>query len=79
MLSSAAKEYLKVYGVLVGRNPLIFTNNDSGYETAIEFKKNWVDPVILDTRKNPKSEIVNEAIDLGINIKFSYVVITARG
>ena len=42
MLSSAAKEYLKVYGVLVGRNPLIFTNNDSGYETAIEFKKNGV-------------------------------------
>ncbi len=36
MLSSAAKEYLKVYGVLVGRNPLIFTNNDSGYETAID-------------------------------------------
>ena len=29
VLSSAAKEYLKVYGVLVGRNPLIFTNNDS--------------------------------------------------
>ena len=43
MLSSAAKEYLKVYGVLVGRNPLIFTNNDSGYETAIEFKKNGID------------------------------------
>ena len=51
MLSSAAKEYLKVYGVLVGRNPLIFTNNDSGYETAIEFKKNGIDSIILDTEK----------------------------
>jgi sarcosine oxidase subunit alpha len=60
MLSSAAKEYLKVYGVLVGKNPLIFTNNDSGYETAIEFKKNGVTPVILDTRKDPQSEIVDE-------------------
>ena len=29
MLSSAAKEYLKVYGVLVGKKPIIFTNNDS--------------------------------------------------
>ena len=46
MLSSAAKEYLKVYGVLVGKKPLIFTNNDSGYETAIEFKKNGIDPII---------------------------------
>ena len=51
MLSSAAKEYLKVYGVLVGRKPLVFTNNDSGYETAIEFKKHGVDPVVLDSRK----------------------------
>ena len=29
VLSSAAKEYMKVYGVLVGRKPIIFTNNDS--------------------------------------------------
>ena len=79
MLSSAAKEYLKVYGVLVGRKPLIFTNNDSGYETAIEFKKNGVDPIILDSRKNPESEIIDEAKDLGINIKLSYVVVAAHG
>jgi NADPH-dependent 2,4-dienoyl-CoA reductase/sulfur reductase-like enzyme len=55
MLSSAAKEYLKVYGVLVGKKPLIFTNNDSGYETAIEFKKNGVNPIILDTRSKLSS------------------------
>jgi len=79
MLSSAAKEYLKVYGVLVGKKPLIFTNNDSGYETALEFKKNGVDPVILDTRKDPKSEIIDEAKNLNIDIKFSYVVVAAKG
>ena len=79
MLSSAAKEYLKVYGVLVGKKPLIFTNNDSGYETAIEFKKNGVDPVVLDTRKELKSEIIDEAKKLNIQIKFSYVVVAAKG
>jgi len=79
MLSSAAKEYLKVYGVLVGKKPLIFTNNDSGYETALEFKKNGIDPIILDTRKNPKSEIIDEAKNLNIDIKFSYVVVVAKG
>ncbi len=79
ILSSAAKEYLKIYGVLVGKKPLIFTNNDSGYETAIEFKKNGVEPIILDTRKNPNSEIIKEAKDLNINIKFSYVVVAAKG
>ena len=31
MLSSAAKEYLKIYGVLVGKKPLVFTNNAVSY------------------------------------------------
>ncbi len=79
MLSSAAKEYLKVYGVLVGKKPVVFTNNDSGYETAIEFKKNGLDPIVLDTRKDSNSEIIKEAKDLNINIKFSYVVVAAKG
>ena len=79
MLASAAKEYLKVYGVLVGKNPIIFTNNDSAYETAIEFKKNGVWPTVLDTRSNPDSEIISEAKGMGINIKFSYVVVAAKG
>ncbi len=79
VLSSAAKEYLKVYGVLVGKKPLIFTNNDSAYETAIEFKKNGIDPMVLDTRVNPSSEIIDEAKNSNINIKFSYVVIAAKG
>ncbi len=79
MLSSAAKEYLKIYGVIVGKKPIIFTNNDSGYETAIEFKKNGIDPIILDTRKDASSEIIKEAKELNINIKFSYVVVAAKG
>jgi sarcosine oxidase subunit alpha len=79
MLSSAAKEYIKVYGVLVGKKPIIFTNNDSGYDTAIEFKKNGVDPLIVDVRKNSESSIVKEAKNLNINIKFSHGVVNAIG
>ena len=55
------------------------TNNDSGYETAIEFKKNGIDPIILDTRKEPQSEIIEEAKNMNINIKNSYVVVAAQG
>ena len=79
LLSSAAKEYMKVYGVLVGKKPIIFTNNDSAYETAIEFKKNGVDPIVLDSRKELSSDLINEAKSLGINIKFEYVVVNANG
>ncbi len=79
VLSSAAREYLKVYGVLVGKKPLIFTNNDSAYETAIEFKKNGISPLVIDTRSNPDSEIFAEAKNMGIDIKSSYVVVAAKG
>ena len=79
MLASAAKEYMRVYGVLVGKKPIIFTNNDSAYETAIDFKKNGIDPLIVDVRRNPDSSIVNEAKNLGINIKFSHGIVNAKG
>ena len=79
LLSSAAKEYMKVYGVLVGKKPLIFTNNDSAYETAIEFKRNGVNPIVLDSRKELSSDLINEAKNLNIDIKFEYVVVNANG
>ena len=79
MLASAAKEYLKVYGVLVGKKPIIFTNNDSAYELAIEFKKNRIDPLVIDIRDNSDSAVVKEAKNLNINIKFSYGVINTKG
>jgi sarcosine oxidase, subunit alpha len=79
MLASAAKEYMRVYGVLVGKKPVIFTNNDSGYETAIDFKKNGIDPIVLDIRENSESSVIKEAKNLNINIKFSYGVVNARG
>ncbi len=78
-LSAAAKEYMKVYGVLVGKKPLIFTNNDSAYETALEFKKNNVEPIILDTREEHSSELIDEAKSKGIDIRFSHGVIVANG
>ncbi len=79
MLSSGAKEYMKVYGVLVGRKPIIFTNNDSAYETAIEFKNNGADPLILDTRKEQSSDLINDAKNKDIKIKFNHAVIKADG
>jgi len=79
MLASAAKEYMKVYGVIVGKKPIIFTNNDSGYDTAIDFKKNGINPLVLDVRANPNSQVIKEAKNLNINIKFSYGVVNAQG
>ena len=79
ILASAAKEYIKLYGVLVGKKPIIFTNNDSAYDTAIEFKKNGINPIILDTRSNSTSSVVNEVKEQNIEIRFSHAVIVAKG
>ncbi len=79
LLSSAAKEYLKVYGVLVGRKPIIFTNNDSAYDTAIEFKKNGINPLVVDTRTNSDSSVISEAKNLNIDIKFSHGIANTKG
>jgi len=79
MLASAAKEYIRVYGVLVGKKPIIFTNNDSGYDLAIDFKKNGIKPIVADIRKNSDSSVVLEAKNLNIDIRFSHGVVNSGG
>ena len=79
MLSSSAREYLKIYGVFAGKKPIIFTNNDSAYETAIEYKNNGIDVLIIDTRNNSDSGIVNETKKLGIKIKFAHAIANTSG
>ena len=79
MLASSAREYLKVYGVLPGKKPIIFTNNDTAYETAIEFKAHGIDTVILDTRKSSDAGVVIEAKNIGIEIKFNHGIANTAG
>ena len=79
LLASAAKEYLKVYGVAVGKKPIFFTNNDSAYEAAIEFKKNGIQSTILDTRPSSENQIVREAHKMGIDILFEHGIANTTG
>ena len=64
---------------MVGKKPLIFTNNDSAYETALEFKKQGIEPIILDTREEQSSELIDSAKNQNIQIKFCHAVIAANG
>ncbi len=79
MLASAANEYMRIYGVLVGKKPIIFTNNDSGYAVAINFKKNGINPIILDIREESENPLIKEAKNLNIKIKFSHGVVNTQG
>jgi len=79
MLATSAREYLKVYGVLPGKKPIIFTNNDTAYETAIEFKANGIQTIVIDTRKSSDAGVVQEAKNLGIEVKFNHGVANTAG
>ena len=79
VLASAAKEYMKVYETLVGKKPIIFTNNDTAYSTALEFIKNDIEPIIVDTRDRSNGELVKEVQQKGISIKFNSGIADTKG
>ena len=70
---------MKVYETLVGKKPIIFTNNDTAYSTALEFLKNDIVPVILDTRNNSNGELVKEVKQKGVNIRFNSGIADTKG
>lgn len=80
MLASAARLFLNQYGVAVGRKVGVYTANDSAYAAAIDLKRAGIDvPVIVDTRNNPSSAIINEARTLGIEVLTGHAVYSAGG
>ena len=61
MLAGAAHQYLRLYGVAVGRRVVIATNNDSAYATARDLKAAGVDVIaIADTRHDVHPEVSHE-------------------
>jgi len=80
MLASAVKKYIDYYGVRCGLENVIFTNNDSAYETALSLHKSGTKlNAIIDIRDNSSSEIVNQVKSLGIQIYWNHTVIDTKG
>jgi sarcosine oxidase, subunit alpha len=80
MLSSAVKKYADYYGVICGKQNVLFTNNDTAYETAISLsKKGKKIQAIIDIRENSNSSIVKEAENLGIKVYWSHTVVNTQG
>ena len=67
------------YGVTCGENIILFTNNDSAYETSISLHKKGIKNLIIDLRKSASSELIKQAESLGIKIYFNHVVTNTFG
>ncbi len=80
LLSSAIKKYVDFYGVACGTSNILFTNNDSAYETALSlFKKGIQIKAIIDIRENATSKIIDEIESHGIKIYKSYTIVDTEG
>ena len=80
LLSSAVKKYVDYYGVIAGKNSVIFTNNDTAYETTVSlFKKGVRINNIIDIRKKCSSNLINKVENLGIKIYWEHTIVDTHG
>ena len=63
MLAGAARAYLNRFGVAAGTRVAVFTNNDDGWRTAVDYRAQGLEVVaVIDTRSDPAvSELPNTA------------------
>ena len=79
MLSNAVSTYVRRYAVLPGRNAVVFTNNDAGYDAALALKSAGAAVQVIDARATPRGSLSQEASNAGIGILAGHVVTEARG
>jgi sarcosine oxidase subunit alpha len=80
MLASAVSTYCNRYAVRPGSRAVVFTNNDSAYQSALDLKAAGVDVVaVIDARADSASEIANTVRSAGIEVKNGCVVVDTAG
>ena len=80
MLASAVSTYINRYAVKPGDQVVIFTNNDSAYQTALDCKAAGIDvEAVIDARKLSSSELANTVRSAGIEVLNASVVVDTVG
>ncbi|MEM7407264.1 MAG: sarcosine oxidase subunit alpha family protein [Pseudomonadota bacterium] len=79
MLADAVSVYLRRYGVLCGRRVVVFTNNDTGYRTALDLAGHAASVRVVDARPSAEGALVARAEAAGIAVVRGHVVTAAVG
>ena len=80
MLASAISTYTNRYAVKAGNRVVIFTNNDSAYQTALDCKAAGMEvAAVVDARAQSASEIANTVRSAGIEVMNGSVVVDTSG
>ena len=80
LLSSAIKKYVDFYGVKSGEKIILFTNNDTAYETALSLNDKGIKvEAIIDIRNENDSELIKSAKNLNIKIFNNHTIVDTEG
>jgi sarcosine oxidase subunit alpha len=80
MLAGAVRTYMHRYGVLPGRRVVVFTNNDSGWEAALDIARMGGEvAAVVDLRSEVAPAHLAEATRRGIGIYGSATIVATEG
>jgi sarcosine oxidase subunit alpha len=80
MLANSASKFLNYYGIKLANEVVLFTNNDSAYQTAIDFFEKGIKvKAIIDIRSYEESDIIKKTESLGIKIYYNHAVTNTSG
>ena len=80
MLASAVMQYVNRYAVAVGQEIVLFSNNDSAYETALTLLDAGLKVLaIIDNRINPGGSVADRLRSEGVEIIDQSVVVDVKG
>ena len=79
MLASAVSTYVRRFAVLPGRQAVVFTNNDHGYDAALALHGAGAAVQVVDARALPDGALHARAVAAGIAVRAAAVVTEACG
>ncbi|MEX3960036.1 sarcosine oxidase subunit alpha family protein [Trinickia sp. EG282A] len=79
MLASAVSTYIHRYGVLPGREAVVFTNNDDGYQSALDLAASGAKVTVVDPRAKTDGSLPATARRHGLKVMSGAVVVAAHG
>ncbi len=79
MLASAVSEYINRYAVFPGKRAVVFTNNDSGYRTAVDLANAGAETTVIDCRGAGAEQAADVAAAAGVEVRAGYGVRDVTG
>ncbi len=79
MLTNAAQTYVNQYGVMTGRDAVLFTNNDSAYEAALDMMDGGMRVAAIIDNRMHLSDACEAVRERGVPIFNNHVVFNVKG